>query len=440
MDGGVSITKTSLKFSGVNLFDLAKKYDTPLYVFSENRILHNYKRLHKAFADHYAKTQIYYSFKTNFELQIVSSLKKAGASADTSSALEVELALKAGFAPNEIIIDGPVWSDDEITYCLKTGIHMFNVDSIDMMTRVNNLAKKHKKNAQVGYRIYSEIKKPPLSGFVESYLSKFGIPLSQAVDAFSYAKSLSNVTPHAISTHIGSMITDISSYEKELDALFHLAAKLRDTLDIRITEINTGGGYGVQSLKYYSMQSAILEKAGIEKLHNAPSLEEFGKRIAGRFSRNTKKYKLEDMTFALEPGRAIISDAGILLSKVVSVKKNKKANWIFVDGGANLVPESIFFIRRDFLVVNKPIRELTEKYSIAGPTLNTIDVLATNQPLPPMEIGDIIAILDAGAYTLSRSNQFTRLRPSALYITQNKKVKYLRKKEKPEEFFNKMLP
>jgi len=102
--------------------------------------------------------------------------------------------------------------------------------------------------------------------------------------------------------------------------------------------------------------------------------------------------------------------------------------------------KSIFFIRRGFLIANKIGQEAKYEYNIAGPTLNTADVLAVNQKLPKMEVGDLVIVLDSGAYSLTRSNQFTILRPDALYITKDKKIKYLRKKEQPDDILNKLIP
>lgn len=435
MQSGITLTGNKVKIGGVDIDALAKKYDTPLYVFCEKRIIDNYNTFLKSFTRFYKNTSIFYSIKTNSEIQILQTIRRAGSNAEAASAMEVELALKAGFKANQIIIDGPAWTNEEIEYCVKKGIRTFNVDSVDLLERVNKVAKKNKKIVNVSFRIFPELRMLILKGFVESFISKFGVPYSQAVDAYRQAKDMSNVNPVAISAHIGSMITDPSYFEKEVDVLTKLAKTLKDELNIDIKEINIGGGYGVQSLNYYSIQSAILEKAGVEKYHKASSIEEFGERIAKRFKENVDKYNLSNVALILEPGRFLVSDSGALVTSVVAVKND----WVFVNGGINLIPESIFFIRRGFLIANKIGQSLDKVYNVAGPTLNTVDVLASKQKLPNMEVGDTVVVLDVGAYSLTRSNQFTILRPNAVYVTKNKKVKLLRKKETSREILNKML-
>lgn len=436
INSGITIKNKKVYFGGIAVEELSKKYSTPLYVFSEQRLIDNYNALLKAFRDYYSNTNIYFSVKTNFELQLLRSLKENGSNAEVASGMELDFALKAGFKPSQIVMDGAAWTNEEIDYCVKKGIKTFNVDSIDLLNRLHASAKSYKKTVNISFRIFPEIKMTILSGFVENYISKFGIPRSKAIEAYKYAKTLNFINPISISAHIGSMVTDPKYYENELDVLVNLADELNKKMDIKIREINMGGGFGVQSLNYYSIQSAIFEKAGVEKYHKAPPISVFGKRIAGRFDKLIKKYRLPQIELILEPGRFIVSDSGILLTNVVSAKYDK---WIFVNGGINLIPESIFFIRRGFIVANKMHKTADHRYNIAGPTLNTADVLATNQLFPKTDVGDLIVILDSGAYSLTRSNQFTMMRPSAIYITKNKSVKYLRKKEISKELSDKML-
>lgn len=434
MVSGINIVKKKVFFSNLSVEKLIRKYNTPLFVFSEQRLIDNFVSLGKAFKKHYPKTSIYYSIKTNYETQLLSTLRKAGSFGEAASALEVEIAEKAGFQAPELILDGPAWTDDDIATCIKKGVAVLNADSLDLMKKVDKIARKLNKRVNVSFRIYPEIKMSILKSFIEGYIAKFGIRLSDAVSIYKEASRLRNINLIAISAHIGSMVTDPTYYEKTVEKLVTLAKKLKDA-GISIESINIGGGFGIQSLNYYSIQNVILNKAGISQYSKAASIEEFGRRIGTKFKESLKSNGLPELELILEPGRFIASDSGILLTKVISVKKN----WIFIDGGINLIPESIFFIRRGFIVANKVGIKPDHKYNIAGPTLNTADVLAVNQKLPKIEVGDTIIVLDAGAYSLSRSNQFTILRPSAIYINKNGKVKLLRKPERPKEILDKLM-
>lgn len=435
MSSGLSITKTKVRFDGFEIENLIKKYNSPLFVFSQQRLIDNYRLFENSFKENYHNIAIHYSIKTNFELEILKTLKSLGSSGEAASALEVLLAEKAGFNPSSLILDGPAWTNEDIRYCIQKGVYTLNIDSRDELERVNNIAKKLNRRVRISFRIFPEIKMSILKSFIEGYIAKFGIPLSKAISEYKIAQEMSHVIPVSISTHIGSMITDPNYYEKTVKRLVNLAAQLKSTLGIKIEEINLGGGFGIQSLNYYSLQSAILEKAGISNYAQAASIEEFGKRITSTFKQKLKEHNLPKLKLILEPGRFLVSDSGILLTKVLTVKDN----WIFIDGGINLIPESIFFIRRGFVVANKPHLPITHKYNIAGPTLNTADVLAIDQKMPQMEVGDTVIILDSGAYSLSRSNQFTILRPNVIHINTRKRIKLLRRKEQPEDILNKLL-
>ncbi len=434
MASGVVVKQNKVFFGGHDVEDLVKKYNSPVYMFCEQRLIDNYHAFYNAFSKHYKNVHIYYSIKTNSEIQLLQTLKKLGSRGEAASGLEVEIAKKAGFSGSDLIVDGPAWTDEEIELYIKSGLKTLNVDSMDEMIRVNRIAKKLNKIVRVSFRVYLEIQISLLKSFIENYISKFGVPLSKAVETYKAASKLSNVKLVSISTHIGSMITDPSFYEKAIDRLVKLAANLK-SIGIEVEEINLGGGYGLQSLNYYSIQNIILSKAGISAYSKAASIEEFGQRIGQRFSQNIKRYKLPEVELILEPGRFLVSDAGVLLTKVVAVKDK----WIFIDGGINLIPESLFFIRRGFIVAGKVSHKGMKKYNIAGPTLNTADVLSADQSMPKLEVGDAVVVLDSGAYSISRSNQFTILRPEAHYVTKSGTIKKLRDKEKYSEVIDKMI-
>ena len=428
MEGGITVKNKKVYFAGKPVAELMKRFDNPLFVFSQQRLIDNYKALVKAFRKHYPKTSVYYSIKTNFEPSVLGTLRSLGSFGEAASGLEVTVAKKAGFKGSELIVDGPAWTDEDIELFIKEGLRTLNVDSLDLMHRVNSIAKKLKRKVRVSFRIYPEMKISLLKSFIENYISKFGVRLSKAIEAYAQAQKLSNVEIVGISAHIGSMITDPGFYEQAIDRFVKLAHELKKKLGINISEINIGGGYGVQSLNYYSIQNIILSKAGVSAYSKAASIAEFGERIAKRFKNNLKKYHLPEIELILEPGRFLVSDAGVLLTKVVSVKDN----WVFIDGGINLIPESLFFIRRGFIVDGKAGVKANKKYNVAGPTLNTADVLSAEQLLPETKTGDLMVVLDAGAYSLTRSNQFTILRPNVVFVNTKGQVKLIRKKESPQ--------
>lgn len=435
MISGINIKGSNVYFDTKPVDELVKNFGSPIFAFSERQIISNYKALEEAFKKHYSNTVIYYSVKTNYELQILQTLRQIGAKVDIASGLELEIAKKAGFNGRDMVVDGPTWKDEEITNFIKDGVSVLNLDSLELMNRTNAIAKKLGKKVKVSFRIFPEKKVSVLKSFAESYISKFGIPYSQAISAYSRLQKMSHLVPVEISSHIGSMHTDPSYYEHSISRLVQLAADLRDKLGIQIEGINIGGGFGVPGLKYFSLENIVLSKIGVSEQKRAATIQEFGLKITEKFKERLKKHNLPEIKLVLEPGRYIVSDAGVLLTRVVSVKDN----WIFIDGGVNILPESIFFVRRDFIVANKAGQKATHTYSVAGPTLSTGDVLATNHKMPKIESGDIVIVLDAGAYSLSRANQFTAMRPAALYIKTDQKIKFLRKKEISNDLIIKLL-
>lgn len=187
-------------------------------------------------------------------------------------------------------------------------------------------------------------------------------------------------------------------------------------LGIEINEFNIGGGFPVESMRRVLMPDRLHvfrlgRKLGVDFEGKIPPLDEFGRIISEKFNELCRSHDIEAV-LAVEPGRSIASNAGILLSTVVL----KKSRWIFLDEGRNMLPETPFFHRRDIVVVNKMGEPLEEVMHVAGPTLDTADVLLVDKKLPKTREGDVVAILDAGAYSISKSTQFTQERRTPVYF------------------------
>ena len=404
-----------LYFDNVSVQKLTSERQTPFFLMSANRLTSNYNRIEKAFST-YHRSRVYYSVKTNYNLFVLRVLQKAGSGAEVCSGMELYLAKQAGFKAQDIVMDGACWTDEEVREAIMSEIAMLNIDSKFMLNKVVSIAKTLKIAPHISFRINPRIKISFMQSFIEGYISRFGIDISEALKFYDEAFRAENVVVDGLAMHIGSGIVNPKVY---VDALKPMM-KLYSQLGRKFVMFNIGGGYPVQSMKSVSTTAFILQRVGFDRYEKAPPIEEFSKEIYPCVS------GLSDATtLALEPGRYISGDSGVLVTKVASIKDK----WVFLDGGINLLSESAFFSRRGFLLADQAKNEgKLRKVNIAGNGLNTVDVLAVSQQFPKVNVGDVVVVLDAGAYSLSRANQFIYLRPEALMVD-NGKVSCIQRKE-----------
>jgi len=419
----VKYLNNRLYFDEVDIEIFAKSKGTPFFLFSERILRENYRNFKKYFSSHYKQIRIDYSVKTDYEKSVLKILKEEGCSAETVASFELELLNKIGFPATRVVFDGPCKTDEEISFCLKQKIHAIYADSLEELSRINNIAKTLKVVAPVGLRISLGLK-TLLSDITYRFVSKFGTRYNDALKGLIDAKRFKNIKIIALSTHIGSQMLRPAKYLKACDMLLLLAKKCKE-LDIDISEISLGGGYPSRTLIKVTPINFILMNLGIIPKQNSVSLKEFGKQISERFAENIKKYNLPDITLAFQPGRSISSSMGIAVSKVWVVKRN----WAFVDISTSSIPESFLFAKRRIIPVIKKPKSGKMRYSIAGKGLNSVDNFTFNEPFPEIKVGDFMVVLDAGAYSISRANRFTALNPPVYMIRENGKIEEVRRKE-----------
>lgn len=425
--------KDKLYFSDKDVVKLTASYKTPFFLFSEKTLEENYKNFVRFFSSDYKKVRVDFSVKTDNELQVLKILARLGSCAEIVAGHELFLCLKAGFKPNEITFDGPCKSDEEIEYALSKNIHAIYADSVGEFERIDRLAKKAKKVISVGLRINLGIKSI-LEGPAETFIGKFGVPLSEAPAILAHvAKSYKNLRLIAITTHIGSQIISIEPYLKSCSLMTKLASDLQKD-NIPLKEINLGGGFPSQSLAKVTLPKMLLSYLRIGRKQKIPHISEYGKKVSKEFASDIKKYNLPSYTLAFQPGRSISSSMGIAVSKA-KVVKNK---WIFLDISTSSLPESLFFAQRKIIIANKICDKNLKKYNVAGRGLNSADNFGVNLDLPEVEVGDTAVILDAGAYSISRSNRFTILNPAVYLIKKSGKITRIRREENYQDVLGPM--
>ncbi len=372
-----------LHVEDVSVTDLAEKLGTPLYITSKSKLELNLK----AYKDAFPEAGLLYAVKANNNLSIMRIIARKGFGADVFSAGELYMALLAGFKPEKILFNGNSKSDEEIRMGIRTGVK-FSVDSIDELYTISEIAVEEGKDVEIAFRINPEIDPkthPKIATGLKT--SKFGIPWENVLDAYRLALELPNVVPIGIHCHIGSQITELSPFVEALNRLFDVAVKLEE-MGIEVKFLDLGGGLGID-----------YEGKG------APTPKDFADVITPVFEKRCKDLKSKPELW-LEPGRSIVGDTTILLTRVNAVKRSYK-NFVAVDAGFNLlIRPAMYGAYHRVAVANKMDQPAEEVYTIVGPICESGDILAEDRKLPKVEKGDLIAIFDAGAYGFVMSSQY----------------------------------
>jgi diaminopimelate decarboxylase len=401
--------KGSLFFDGFSVKDLAEKYDTPLYLLSEKRIRDNYNRLHNALIRNYKHLRVYYACKANSNLTVLKILQSEGAYLDTVSPGEVFMGLSSGFTPDRILFTGTSVRDDELKFLAGANITV-NVDSQSELDRLLKIAVPPvisvRVNPEVGAGHHSHC-------ITAGSESKFGLWEEETIQAYAIAER-ARVERFGIHMHIGSGILNIEPYSLAVEKLLSIAKRVHDEVGIEFEFIDIGGGLGIP----YKPEDKDLD------------LTEFSDKIVTLFKAKVKEYGLGKPFLCVEPGRYLVCDASILLTSVNTVKQTPSKKFVGVDAGFNtLVRPTMYGSYHPILVANKLSKADKESYDVVGPICESGDVLAKDRQLPKVEEGDLLAILNAGAYGFSMSSQYnSRPRAAEVMIRQGKDV-LVRKRE-----------
>ena len=402
-----------LYIDGVSTLKLAEEFDTPLYVLSENRIRENFRRLHKALTKRYDKIRIYYSAKANTNLAVLKILEGEGAYLDAVSPGEVFLALKAGFQPEKILFTGTSVRDDELKFIVDSKI-LINIDSLSQLRR---LLKFHVPEI-ISVRVNPEVG----AGHHEHVItagknSKFGVWETEAVKAYETALE-AGVKRFGIHMHIGSGILEVKPFLLAAEKLLQIAHNIHEKLGLTFDFIDFGGGLGVP----YRPEERSL------------NLDLFAEEMLGLFKEKVEEYDLGEPFFCIEPGRYIVCDAGILLTRVNTLKVTPFKKFVGVDAGFNvLIRPAMYGSYHPIVVANKLNEPEEEIYDVAGPLCESGDILARDRRLPKIVEGDLLAILNAGAYGFSMSSQYNSRPRCAEVLVKGGEYALIREREKMED-------
>ncbi len=396
---------------------LAQKYGTPLYLYSKNMIIDNFKATDEAFST--VKHTICYAMKPNSNFQILKLMASLGSGGDVVSGGELFLAQRAGIPANKIVYAGVGKTDEEIKFGIESGIMAFNVESEPELEIVNQIAFDLGKKAPVAIRINPDVDvhgHPYIS--TGKSINKFGIDINTALEVFQKAHLMAAIEIVGVHCHIGSQILKLEYYIATAKKLFDFVRKLSESR-IEIQHVDIGGGLGVH---YPDIIPAYADRVG----ERVPSPAELAEKVLAIL-------KPLGCEILFEPGRSIIAETGALITKVIYVKKSRDKNFIVVDAGMNdLIRPSLYDAYHQIVALKQLDGEL-EQSDVVGPICETGDFLAKDRQLHRVQRGDYLAVMTAGAYGYSlASNYNSRPRPIEVWVDGDRE-EVVREREKVED-------
>ncbi|MBO7475790.1 MAG: diaminopimelate decarboxylase [Campylobacter sp.] len=391
----------------MNYNEIATKFGTPLYVYDFDAIEKNYLALKNSF--NARKSLVCFAVKANSNLSVLKHLANLGSGFDCVSIGEVKRALAAGANSYKIVFSGVGKQDFELKEALENDILMINLESYAEMLRLESVAKELGKEARISIRV-----NPNVDAKTHPYIStglnenKFGVSIDEAKKMYIYAKNSEFLNPIGIHFHIGSQLTDIAPIIEASGIVSKLLRELL-ALKIEIKFFDIGGGIGI---KYQSEEEINLYDYAQGILANLSGL---------------------DVTIVCEPGRFLVGNAGVFLTKVLYEKKNNEKRFVVVDGAMNdLIRPSLYGAYHEINALNSASSQ-NSPCDIVGPICESGDFLAKGVELPNLNSGDLLCVKSAGAYGFTMSSNYNSRGRAAEVAVQGGKARLIRKRESFED-------
>lgn len=382
---------------------LAEQYGTPLYIYSYNTLLRHFMAYDKAFGSY--PHIICFAVKANPNTAILRLFAKNGGGADIVSGGELHVALKAGIPSRKIVYAGVGKTDDEIRLALKTKILMFNVESESELREIDRVAGSMRTKAPIALRINPDID-PGTHPYITTGMKKhkFGIPIDGALEYYNLAAKLRNVVVVGVHKHIGSQITKVSPFVDALKRVLRLVDEL-NAQGVALQYLDIGGGLGISY-----------------RDEDPPIPEDLAKNLIPLL-------KDRDLTLIMEPGRSLVGNAGILITKTLYLKKGVEKEFVIVDAGMNdLIRPSLYEAYHHIVPVVKTRREKI-LCDVVGPICESGDFLAKERELARVKQGEYLAVMSAGAYGFSMSSNYNSRPRAAEVLVKGKEHFLMRKRE-----------
>ena len=398
----IRLRKNNLWVDNILAIKLAKKYKTPFYCYSHSQIQNNFEALNNAFKA--VNPMMCFSVKSNSNLSLLKELKKMGSGADVVSMGELLKVTKAGINNKKIVFSGIGKTEEEIRMAIKKDVLLINVESESEVNLINNILKNTSKKISIGIRL-----NPNVAGKTHQKIStggkdeKFGLIYKDFINLSKKIIKMKNLKLEGISVHIGSQITNVQPFKKVLSAINKIINKTR----INFKFIDLGGGMGIS----YSKK---------EKQIN---LLEYAKAVS-KFIKN-KKTKI-----IFEPGRFIVGNAGILITKIIHIKKSNKKYFIILDAGMNnFMRTALYGAIHQIIPLKKTNNSFKKNLSFVGPVCESSDKFLNKKNFSKLTVGDYVAIANVGAYGMSLSSNYNSRPTIAEIMVKGSKHKVIRQRQ-----------
>ncbi len=405
----IKFRKNSLFIENIFALKLAKKYRTPFYCYSLAQLRNNYNTLNNAFKT--IKPTICFSVKSNSNLSLLKELKKIGSGADVVSVGELLKAIKAGISPKKIVFSGIGKTEDEIKIAIKKRVLLINIESESEVNLINRVSKKNSRKISVGIRL-----NPNVSGKTHQKIStggkneKFGLSYNDFISLSKKIKKMKNLNLQGISVHIGSQITSVNPFKKVLSIINKVINKTK----INFKYIDLGGGMGIS----YSKK---------EKQINL-----------GQYAQLVNKFiKNKNSKIIFEPGRFIVGNAAILITKIIYIKKSNKKYFIILDAGMNnLMRPALYDAHHQIIPLKKTNKLFKGKLEFVGPVCESSDKFLSQKRFSQIKEGDYVGLVNVGAYGMSLSSNYNTRPTIAEIMVSGSKHKIIRKRQSLENLVN----
>jgi diaminopimelate decarboxylase len=375
----------------VSIASIAERFGTPIYVYSQRTILSNYESLRRTVS--HIPGLICYSVKANSHLRILSLLRQAGAGFDVVSGGELARALRAGASPDTVVFSGVGKTQNEIDAGLSAGILMFNVESAGELDLIESRAAALNKVGRISIRV-----NPDVEADTHPYIStgqmihKFGVPKDEAPELYRRAARSPHLKVKGVACHIGSQILDVEPFLKALNEILTIARDLAGE-GIKVEVLDLGGGYGITYGAERPLDVELMARGLEERLSKA------------------------SLRLVIEPGRALVGNAGALITRVLYVKRNQTKNFVVIDSGMNDLMRPTLYGSYHEIVPARGGIDVRLLADIVGPLCESGDFFARDRDMPDVQPGDLLAVLTTGAYGFVLSSNYnTRPRPAEVLV------------------------
>jgi diaminopimelate decarboxylase len=397
----------------------AERFGTPLYLYSAGTILDHYGRLNEALAglDHL----ICYAVKANSNRAILRLLRDAGAGFDIVSGGELFRALKGGADSRKCTFAGVGKSRKEIEYALEQGVYSFNIESEAELDYINQIASAKNQRAPIALRV-----NPDVEAQTHQYIStgksenKFGIALERAAQVYERASKMPAITVRGVQTHIGSQITEAAPFVAAIEKLAPLVSELKSKYEIEFFSV--GGGLGIP------YESSIASGSGdwwTSQRSHPLTIQQYVDAILPPLTRL-------GLRILLEPGRLLVGNAGILLTRVRYIKETAQKKFAIIDAGMNdLIRPALYGSYHEIVPVegSSTSKNKTEKMDIVGPVCESSDFFAQDREMPELRAGDLLAVMSAGAYGFVMASNYNSRPLPAEALVRGDKLALIRKRQ-----------